>query len=175
MQKYNILFFSLLLFCCSCGNDDVPGGVIDQDKMIGLLTQIHIADGTMYNTMQMPDSLYKYGFNKYEAVLKSFHTDSNQLKKSMRYYTLHPDILEKIYLKISDNLRVKSDSLNKINQAQIEKDNKRRTDSLSKLPKQQQNQAPQPPKQQPTGKPAPHFNNKRYLPPNKSPNAKPIQ
>src|ERR1700759_2518123 len=97
MQKYNILFFSLLLFCCACGEGDIPKGVMDQDKMIGLLTQIHITDGTMYNTMQVPDSLYKYGFNKYEGVLKSFHTDSVQLKKSMKYYTLHPDILEKMY------------------------------------------------------------------------------
>ena len=174
MQKYNIILVSLMLFFFACTGDEIPKGVLAQDTMIGLLTQIHIADGSMYNTMQVPDSLYKYGLNKYDIVLKSFHTDSNQLKKSMRYYSQHPDILEKMYDKIQVNLKQKSDSLNKVNQAQIAIDNKRRTDSIAKLPKQQQKHpavvVPQTP---PPGKQAPHFTNHRYLPP--KPNGNPVK
>jgi hypothetical protein len=105
-------------------------------------------------------------------VLKSFHTDSTQFKKSMKFYTQHPDILQKMYDKISDRLKTQSDSLNKVYQAQIKADAKRRMDSVKKLPKQLQNNV-KPPVQQtvPISRPAPvpakqppaHFTNKRHL------------
>src|SRR5579862_377111 len=129
MQKYKIFFFSLLLFCTACGGGDIPKGVLDQETMTNLLTQVHIADGSMYNVMQVPDTLFKYGINKYGMILKSFHTDSNQFKKSMKYYAQHPDILEKMYDAIADNLKKQSDSLNKAYQVQIKEDAKRRMDS----------------------------------------------
>jgi hypothetical protein len=186
MQKYKILFFSLLLFCLGCTGDDIPKGVMDEDKMVSLLTQIHIADGSMYNTMQLPDSLYKYGVSKYDMILKNFHTDSNQFKKSMHFYTQRPDILVKIYEQISDNLKQVSDSLNKANQEQIKKDTKRRQDSIKNLPKDQQNKvapvvtpttkpiAPPPPGQ--AKEPPKHFTNRRYLPQQQpKPNANPIK
>jgi len=172
MQKYKIFFFSLLLFCAACNGDRIPKGVLDEETMTGLLTQIHITDGSMYNTVQFPDSLYKYGINKYDMVLKSFHTDSNQFKKSVKYYTQHPDILEKIYIKVANDLKAKSDSLNKVYQAQIKAQNQRRLDSVKKLPKQQQSQAaPITPPTAPVNRPAPvtakqppaHFTNKRFL------------
>lgn len=173
MQKYKILFFSLLLFCAACGGPDIPKGVLDEKTMANVLTQIHIADGSLYNVMQVPDTLYKYGASKYVMVLKSFHTDSSQFMKSMKFYTQHPDILEKMYEKISDRLKTQSDSLNKAYQAQLKADEKRRMDSVKKLPKQLQNNvkpAAQPtvpmshPAPVPAKQPPAHFTNKRHLP-----------
>ena len=183
MQKYKIFFFSLLLFCAACNGGGIPKGILDEETMTRLLTQIHITDGSMYNTVQLPDSLYKYGINKYDMVLKSFHTDSTQFKQSMKYYTQHPDILEKIYIKVADDLKSQSDSLNKVYQAQIKAENQRRLDSIKKLPKQQQGQAaPVTPQMAPASRPAPvmakqppaHFTKKRYLSKPQS-NADPIK
>jgi hypothetical protein len=75
------------------------------------------------------------------AVFEKYKTDSVQFKKSFRYYTANPEIMATMYEQIADNLKQKTDSLNKIYQKQVEIDTKRRTDSLNKLPK---NSSPQP-------------------------------
>jgi len=67
MRKYNSLFFSVLIFLVACGGDKIPKEIIGGDKMVQLLTEVHIIDGSMYNVMQVPDSLYKYGSGKYLA------------------------------------------------------------------------------------------------------------
>ena len=69
MHKYNKLFFSVLIFLIACNGNKRPDGILDQEQMTNLLTDIHIVDGDMYNVLQMPDSLYKYGTDKYLNVI----------------------------------------------------------------------------------------------------------
>lgn len=141
--------------------------------MTRLLTEIHITDGSMYNVMQVPDSLYKYGTAKYLVVFRSFHTDSNQFKKSLQYYSQKPELLVKMYEQVSDVLKMKSDSLNKVNQQQIAADAKRKADSLKKLPKQPAQTKPiDTPKIKPRTQPTPI---KRFVPFKRKPNADPIK
>jgi len=140
MHKYNKLFFSVLIFLAACSGNKTPNGILAQDEMANLLTDIHIIDGTMYNVMQQPDSLYKYGTDKYQMVFRKYHTDSLQFKKSFRYYASHPEKLATIYEQITLNIKQKTDSVNKLNLDKINKDNKRRQDSLNKLPKPAQPQ-----------------------------------
>ena len=163
MHKYKSLFFSLFLFLYACSGDTIPDNIIKPDAMTALLTEVHLADGSMYNIMQLPDSLYKYGTGKYMKIFKNFHTDSVQFKNSMHYYTSRPDLLLTIFQNVTVNLKQKSDSLNKLNQQQIAKDNKRKADSLKKLPKTPP--VPVTPVQAPpVNPPGKHFVNKRYLP-----------
>jgi len=172
MHKYKTLFISLLLLLYACGGSDIPSDVIKPARMASLLTEVHIADGAMYNIMQLPDSLYKYGTDRYLKLFKSFHTDSAQFKKSMQYYCSNPELLVDIYDQVTTNLKQKSDSINKIYQKEMLKENKRKQDSLAKLPKQ----APPPPHPAikiPARPPAGKFTNKRYLPVKK--NAQPIK
>jgi hypothetical protein len=135
MRKYNKLFFSVFIFLVACQGNNVPDGIIEQKKMTNLLTEIHIVDGSMYNVLQIPDTLYKYGMDRYLKVFKKYHTDSVEFKKSFRYYTTRPEILETMYDQIMKNIQMKSDSVNKLSLDQIAKDNKRRTDSLNKIKK----------------------------------------
>ena len=165
MQKYKSLFFSLLLFVYACGSDKAPKDILNSNTMVGLLTEIHIADGSMFNTVQVPDSLYKYGTGRYLAVFKNFHTDSVQFRKSIKYYSNRPEELQKIYEQVKAIIMQKTDSLNKINQAQIAKDIKRRNDSLAKLPKKpavQPQPVVTPPAIHPGQTPPAPFTNKRY-------------
>jgi hypothetical protein len=81
--------------------------------------------------------MYKFGMDKYLVMFKKYHTDSAQFRKSFKYYSANPDVMQSIYEQISANIKLKSDSVNKLNEKQIQKDNKRRLDSLNKLPKQQ--------------------------------------
>jgi hypothetical protein len=142
MHKYNKLFFSVLIFLAACSGNKIPDGIIQPDKMTNLLTDIHIVDGSMYNVTQVPDSLYKYGTDKYQMVFRKYHTDSVQFKKSFQYYASNPEKMQAIYEQITLTIKQKSDSVNKVNLDKINKDNKRRTDSLNKLPKQVQPKQP---------------------------------
>jgi len=175
MHKYNKLFFSVLIFLAACSGNKIPDGIIAQDKMTNLLTDIHMVDGSMYNVMQLPDSLYKYGTDKYQMVFRKYQTDSVQFKKSFQYYSSNPEKLQAIYDQITINIKTKSDSVNKINLDKINKDNKRRTDSLNKLPKKvQPQQQPQQVKPQPT-KPVIKRRFTPVLKPSKNPHAAPAE
>ncbi|HEX3387141.1 MAG TPA: DUF4296 domain-containing protein [Mucilaginibacter sp.] len=174
MHRYKILFFSFSVFLCACGGKTIPGDVIQPDKMVNLLTEVHIADGAMYNVMQLPDSLYKYGTDRYLQIFRQFHTDSVQFRKSMKYYCNNPEMLADMYDKVTDMLKQKSDSLNKVNQKEMAIESKRREDSLKKLPKQISPLTPQKPAVTPPVQPkAVKFNNRRYIPPRR--NATPIK
>jgi len=114
MRKYNLLFFSALLFLFACKWDKAPQGILPEDKMINVMTAMHIVDGSIFNiNAPNADSLYKYGYGRYVVLFKKYHTDSGQFKKSLRYYTQHPDELETMYTQIVKNLQDKTDSVNK--------------------------------------------------------------
>jgi hypothetical protein len=115
MRKHNILFFLALLFLGACIGSNVPDGIIKPDKMTNLMVDVHIVDGSISDIdIQTPDSLYKYGINRYLKVFERHHTDSLQFKKSMEYYSLHTEQLEEMYAEITQILQAKNDSINKI-------------------------------------------------------------
>ena len=101
MRKYISLFFSV---CILCACHHTPPGIIKQDEMTELLTEIHIADGSLLNKSQEPDTLYKYGTGRYQYVFKRYHTDSTQFIKSYKYYAAQPEVLDSIYSQVLRNL-----------------------------------------------------------------------
>jgi hypothetical protein len=113
MRKYIILFFSALAVLCSCG-DNTPDGILDEKQMADVLTDVHVANGTLFMIPSMPDSLYKYGLGKYLLVFKQHNTDSAQFTRSYKYYTRDIQQLVAIYDVVSKNLQKRSDSLNKV-------------------------------------------------------------
>jgi len=112
MHKYIILFFSVSLFLFACGKNKEPSGVINPNVMVGLLTEVHIVDGRLYTLSQTPDSLRKYGAKKYLSLFKKYGTDSLQFRKSLQYYSTQPEELLIIYDKVLAKLKLKTDSLN---------------------------------------------------------------
>jgi hypothetical protein len=128
MRKYITLFFSVTFFLFSCEGDKAPSGIIVHDRMISLLTEVHLVDGGMYSVSQNPDSLYKYGTDRYLTLFKKYHTDSVQFRKSLQYYATQPSELQTIYEMVQEELKNKNDSLNKIQLS----DNKK-ADSLNKI------------------------------------------
>ncbi|HEY8784278.1 MAG TPA: DUF4296 domain-containing protein [Mucilaginibacter sp.] len=116
MHKYIALFFSVTLFLSACKGGKATRDIISHDRMVNLLTEVHIVDGGMYSIQQNPDSLYKYGTDRFLALFKKFHTDSAQFKASLKYYTTQPVELQAMYDKVLANIKQKTDSLNKLQQ-----------------------------------------------------------
>jgi hypothetical protein len=115
MRKHNILFFLALLFLGACIGSSVPDGIIGQNKMTNLMVDVHLVDGSISQIdYQEPDSIYKHGIKRYDKVFEQHYTDSTQFKKSLQYYSLHPEQLEEMYAEITEILQAKIDSINKI-------------------------------------------------------------
>jgi len=137
MHKYLILFFSAVLFLCSCNGKSVPGDVLQPNEMVNVLTEMHIIDGSLYNGLQTPDSLYKYGAGKYFAMFQKFHTDSGTFRKSIRYYSTDLDRLAAIYDQVDLRLKTKTDSVNDLLTKQGRAGHKR--DSINNIKLNQRN------------------------------------
>ncbi|MFC0513846.1 DUF4296 domain-containing protein [Mucilaginibacter angelicae] len=131
MHKYITLFFSAALFLCACNGKSIPGDVLKPEAMAGILTEMHIIDGSLYNVMQAPDSLYKYGAGKYIAMFKRLHTDTAHFNRSMRFYATQPDKLLAIYDQVDIKIKSKTDSLAKVQTEQSKAAHK--ADSLKNL------------------------------------------
>ncbi|RFZ84881.1 DUF4296 domain-containing protein [Mucilaginibacter terrenus] len=118
MHKHIIVFFSVLVFLSAC-KEDTPTGILSENRMVNVLTDMHIADGSLYVVPQIPDSLYKYGAEKYSALFKKHHITSGQFTASLRYYSKQPVQLTEMYDKIAANVKAKVDSLTKSNNSKV--------------------------------------------------------
>ena len=133
MRKHIFLFFLALTFLVAC-IDDTPKGIIKRDRMTKLMVDVHIIDGTIYNLEAKSDTLYKYGFDRYNKLFKSYQTDSTQFKKSLKYYTQRPEVMSEMYKDILALLQAKSDSLLKA-QEDKKRINKKPINKPNALPK----------------------------------------
>ncbi|WP_158828551.1 DUF4296 domain-containing protein [Mucilaginibacter lacusdianchii] len=111
MRIYIILFFLVpILFSCK---SSTPPEILDKDQMADVLVDVHLVNGTLATVPQLPDSLYKYGINKYQVVFKNHHTDSTQFRKSFKYYVSKPDQLDAVYEQVVEKLKKKTESFTK--------------------------------------------------------------
>ena len=113
-NKYIILFFLAMAFLTACKGDKTKEGIIDRATMTNLMTDVIIIDGTLYNVVQAPDTIYKYGTGRYLALFKKYNTDSARFDKSFKYYATQPTDIQAIFDQVLLNIQKKTDSLNKI-------------------------------------------------------------
>jgi len=135
MRFYKILFSLTLFFLFSCSRDKAPADLIEEDRFIPLLVDIHLADGYLSSGPQIPDSLNYRGNGLYAAIFKKHRVDSSQFKKSFQYYSSHLEQMNLIYKTVVDQLKAKNDSIIKLQAAAEMKKNKHQADSLAKAVK----------------------------------------
>lgn len=115
MRIYKYFIILVILAFASCiGEETTPKDVLEEDRMTGLLVELHMVDGDLYNVQQAPDTIYKYTMGRYTTTFKKFRTDSNQFNKSFSWYTHHPVKLDEMYDNVIKILQAKADSLAKI-------------------------------------------------------------
>ncbi|MGY3212180.1 DUF4296 domain-containing protein [Mucilaginibacter sp. HD30] len=140
MRRHLILFFSALFLFMSCKQDKTPGDIIEKDKMVHMLSDVHIINGSLSSHVAK-DSLYKYGTNRYGLLFKKYGVDSALFNKSVAYYAGRPDEMTELYDSVTVVLQFKIDSLSEVNakiaeketkklRAKFEAEKKRKADSL---------------------------------------------
>lgn len=117
----------ILLFFISC-SEKLPKGILAKDKMVNLLTDIHLIDG--YGMTMMPDSNAVKIPQLYQSVFKKYDTDSVQFRKSMEYYAQQPVELDSMYNAVTRRLERMEEEENKRLEEEAEKREKAVRDSL---------------------------------------------
>ncbi len=103
-MRNTLLAFIFIVLISACGNQ-VPNGIIEQDKMEPILYDVHVVDGYVSNVYP-PDSAKKVSAAYYIGIYNKFGIDSTSFTESLTYYSKHPLILEEMYKRIASKLNV---------------------------------------------------------------------
>jgi len=107
MEKIYILLTLIFLSIYSCDDPVVekPKKLIPREKMIEMLTDIHIAEAT-YSNRKNQDSLLQNSkpADFYYSVLKKHNVTDTVFEKSYIFYASNPKNFEKMYRQVMNNL-----------------------------------------------------------------------
>lgn len=110
--KLLILCYAVLLACS--GKDDVPEGVLPQDKMVPILIDVYVAEGKVQN-LRVPRDSAAAIFEAYEERIFTTHeVDRQTYLNSLTYYYDQPKKLELIYEIVLDSLNLREQRLKEV-------------------------------------------------------------
>lgn len=100
-----IVFFGLVLLG---GCDKRPEGVLSEDKMVDLMTDIQLADAYYHASGPSSERIDKSILT--ESVLKKHGVSHAELDSTLSYYGKNMDEYYKLYEKVEKNLRARNNS-----------------------------------------------------------------
>ena len=111
-MKPLVILLSLLLFLAACDQKKAPNGIIENKKMVAVLTDVHLVDAYI-SLIPYNDSVLKQQSSKYyEAIYKKYNISRLDFDKSVKYYSQQPKVLDSMYSQVSANLSKKEKQQN---------------------------------------------------------------
>lgn len=108
--------FYLIILCCfflsSCMDNNLPKDLIEEQKMIHIMSELHIIDGYM-SSLTYTDSIRINGKNFYNTVYKNNGITKSQYENSLKHYSMDPVKLDSMYSDVQKILTAKEKKLNK--------------------------------------------------------------
>ncbi len=97
----------LLIFSACSGSDSPPKGLLSEEKMAAVLTDIHISEARVSNLKigSMDSSLLVFQRME-ENIWKKHKVDTLKYKESYAFYVSHPEQMERIYEKVIKKLEL---------------------------------------------------------------------
>jgi hypothetical protein len=103
--KKQIIFILLLsLYAC---NENGNSDILSQEKMVGILIRLHIAEAKTSNSYLVSDTLKIYYKTLEDSIFKHYATDKATFEKSYKQYMQQPSTIEKIYTQVVDSLSLR--------------------------------------------------------------------
>jgi site-specific recombinase XerD len=87
---------------CSKPEVKIPNNVIPKDSMVFIMMDVHIAEAGVKSLSA--DSLMINTKTYYEFIYKKHQITEEQFQKSMRFYTYQPELLQEIYVKMTEEI-----------------------------------------------------------------------
>jgi hypothetical protein len=103
-----MLIYILPIFLFSCGkknSNTVPENILSKEKMVQVLTDIHIAEAEM-SLGAFPDSSSKEKIS-FQKIFEKEQITKEQYETSLSFYIDHPEMLNEIYQEVLNELSKK--------------------------------------------------------------------
>ena len=102
-----LLLSSVLLSAC---HSNRPEPFLDKEQMVGLLTEIRLAESRLYNDRETDTKISdkvmeQRALDIYVPIFKEYGINDQQYQKLLTYYMNHPDDLEEIMQEVAANLK----------------------------------------------------------------------
>lgn len=99
---------ALIFLLPACAPEKVPDGVLTEQEMVTILTEIYLAEEKAERAGIPYDSARKI-FPTFEAkIYEKMSVSDSLFLKSMEYYKAHPKRLDYIYSALVDSLNLKA-------------------------------------------------------------------
>ena len=113
------IFTLLVLFALTGCGDTVsqiprPKGVLSEEKMIEVMTDMHLIEGGKVGRKIMGDTLLLDDY--YYKLFDKYQTDKETFNKSYEFYAKQPELMNSLYEKVIENLNQLQKSVPKWNE-----------------------------------------------------------
>jgi hypothetical protein len=104
--KKTVVFISVLAILFSCDGRKVPEGILDEDKMVEVLIDIHLAEGLVstfpihYDSSRVLYPLFE------KEVFKKHQIPDSVFRMSLEYYMQDTKKMDRMYARTIDSLHV---------------------------------------------------------------------
>jgi len=104
----HIIYFALIFVLISCGEEGaaVPSGIIAEDKMIAVITEIELTQALIKLKFSNRDSTINQQ-ELFNEVYTDFEITEEQFNNSLSFYCKEPKLLEGMYIKVINSLSEK--------------------------------------------------------------------
>lgn len=113
MFKQILIYLTISLFLLGCTSKKkqeeviVPKDILPQDSMVMVLTQVHLVEAAIFIKQQQ-------GLNQDKRLVKQYYShlfmtldvDLIRFKESLKFYSFHPNEMEKIYSEVVNELSI---------------------------------------------------------------------
>lgn len=94
----------VILGSCTPKEEGIPAGILDKDKMIAVLVDIHLAEASNENRSLSAIQLNEIVARKYDTVMMKHNITYAGFKTSFEYYLQHPGQFDEIYQEVVNRL-----------------------------------------------------------------------
>lgn len=110
-MKKKIVVFSLFISLFSCENksETMPKDILSEDKMVSIMTDIHLIEGELTKHHYTRDSSALLYFLYKKNLFKKYQINDSIYARSSKYYNMHPGLMDKVYGRIIDTLSLKEE------------------------------------------------------------------
>lgn len=105
-MKNQVIVLLSIFILQSCGRNRLPEGVLNEDKMVEILVDIHLAEGLVSTfPIHYDSSRILYPYFEIE-VFKKHSVPDSVFKKSMEFYMRDVKAMDRMYARTIDSLHV---------------------------------------------------------------------
>ncbi|GAB4007897.1 DUF4296 domain-containing protein [Spirosoma sp. KCTC 42546] len=110
---WSVLLGGWLVVACTAPEDEKPDGLIATDKMADILTEVHMTEARISRLGLASIDSSNIAYKHLEAnIFKKFGVDTATYRTSYIFYSSHPQDMELIYKRVTDNLQKKISAKN---------------------------------------------------------------